>query len=156
MAYVALSHVRTLCGVYLTKFEPDSIIVDPKIVKEINPLRASFQSDLPSHTVLSYRKKRKSMGVCDLADALKKRNNDPSILKHKSWKRELDDDQHKVVPQSKKTNTDTSGSGVLAFTKFIPKEDNVQIVEKSTGAGPSGQHSVRSNFHFYPFNSQWL
>ena len=30
MVYVALTRVRTLFGVYLTKFDPDSIMVDPK------------------------------------------------------------------------------------------------------------------------------
>ena len=44
MAYVALSHVKTLSGVHLTKFEPDSIMVDHQSIKEINRLRGSFRS----------------------------------------------------------------------------------------------------------------
>ena len=43
---------------------------------------------------------------------------------------------------------------MLALTKPVPKKD-VQIVEKSVGAGAGGQCSVWADFRFYPVNSQW-
>ena len=49
--------------------------------------------------------------------------------------------------------TDTSGNCVLALTKPTPIKDNVQIVGKKTGAGPSGQCSLWPNLRFYPVNS---
>ena len=103
--------------------EPDSIMVDPKSVTEINRLRRSFRPDLPAHTFLPYSRKRKLMAICHVADAPKKRKSDPGIVKRKSRKIQLDDDQHKVVPQSKKTEAGTSGSGVLALTiNLFPKK----------------------------------
>ena len=43
MAYVALSRVRTIEGVYLTK----SIMVSDDCLREINRLRSTFREDLP-------------------------------------------------------------------------------------------------------------
>ena len=46
MAYVALSRVRSLSGLYLTAFDPKSIMVSKSCLKEINRLR-QFVQDLP-------------------------------------------------------------------------------------------------------------
>ena len=62
-------------------------------------------------------------------------------MKHKSRKRQLNDKQI-IIPGSKAMKSDMSGNSVLALTKPTPIEDDVQIVEKRPGAGPSGQCSV--------------
>ena len=147
MAYVALSRVRTLCGLYLTKFEPDSVMVDPISVKEINRLRGLFRPDLPSHTVPSNSRKRKLTGIFNMGVEPKKRKDDPNIVKRKGQRRQFDD-KHKVVGACKKMQTATSGTGT-------PTGEDVQIREKSTGDAPIGQCSLWPSFRFYPVNSQW-
>ena len=47
MAYVALSRVRSLSGLYLTAFDPKSIMVSKSCLREINRLRELYRKDLP-------------------------------------------------------------------------------------------------------------
>ncbi len=47
MAYVALSRVRSLSGLYLSAFHPKSIMVSPQCLKEVNRLREIYRTDLP-------------------------------------------------------------------------------------------------------------
>ena len=42
MAYVAMSRVRTLEGLHLTAFDPQSIIVNNSCLEEVNRLRSSL------------------------------------------------------------------------------------------------------------------
>ena len=51
MAYVALSHVRTLAGVHLIAFSPASIMVSTKSLEEINRLRQLYHKNLPVYTL---------------------------------------------------------------------------------------------------------
>ena len=51
MAYVALSRVRSLTGLYLSAFNPQSIMVSAKCLKEVNRLRNSFRNDLPLYDI---------------------------------------------------------------------------------------------------------
>ena len=55
MAYVALSRVRTLNGVHLLAFDPNSITVSRGCLQEINRLRL-FRSDLPAYTLPALKK----------------------------------------------------------------------------------------------------
>ena len=51
MAYVALSRVRSLDGLYLTDFDPASIIVSTDSLEEANRLRSSYRNDLPCYEI---------------------------------------------------------------------------------------------------------
>ena len=66
MAYVALSRVRTLDGVHLTSFTPNSIMVSSDCVSEINRLRSTFRSDLHLHDIPSNSESKKVNGQLPL------------------------------------------------------------------------------------------
>ena len=51
MAYVALSRVRSLNGLYLTNFDPASIIVSSACLQEVNRLHSLFRKDLPCYDI---------------------------------------------------------------------------------------------------------
>ena len=63
IAYVALSRVRTLDGVHLIAFDPDSITVSRESLKEINRLRRLFRSDLPFYALPAITNKRDASSV---------------------------------------------------------------------------------------------
>ena len=51
MAYVALSRVHSLNGVYLTHFDPASIIVSSKCLEKVNRLRSKYRNDLGTYEI---------------------------------------------------------------------------------------------------------
>ncbi len=65
MAYVALSRVRTLEGVYLTALDSKCFMVSVECLKEINRLRSTFKNDLSLYDVPIEKKgtKRQLTGV---------------------------------------------------------------------------------------------
>ena len=73
MAYVALSHVRTLNGLHLLSFDPLSVKVSNPCINKINRMRSKFRSNLPE-IKNSKRKKRKIQvtGVTDSGEPCSK------------------------------------------------------------------------------------
>ena len=65
MAYVALSRVRSLSGLYLSAFSPKSILVSTTCLKEVNRLRQTFRQDLPLYDIPSRASKRTLTGTTD-------------------------------------------------------------------------------------------
>ena len=51
MAYIALSRVCFLSGLYLAAFDPKSILVSHSCLKEVNRLRGTYSNDLPQYSV---------------------------------------------------------------------------------------------------------
>ena len=47
MAYVALSRLKSLAGLHLVAFTPQSVKVNVKCLKEVNRLRQEYRTDLP-------------------------------------------------------------------------------------------------------------
>ena len=56
MAYVAVSRVRSLSGLYLTSFDPSSIKVCNKSLEEANRLQSSFRKDLPLYEAVKQKR----------------------------------------------------------------------------------------------------
>ena len=76
MAYVALSRVRSLTGLYLSAFDPSSIIVSFSCLREVNRLRETFRKDLPLYDLPPQQtkvkaNKRKLIGASDVPKAKK-------------------------------------------------------------------------------------
>ena len=90
MAYVAVSRIRSLDGLYLISFDPASTIVSNDCLKEVNQLRGCFRNDLPLYEIIEQRKppmKRKlDDGVNEIAPLMKK------SCKSKTTKRPLSND----------------------------------------------------------------
>ena len=74
-AYVALSRVRSLSGLYLSTFDPNSLIASPSCTREVNRLREAYRKDLPLYDVPRQTKtratKRKLTGEVDVPKARK-------------------------------------------------------------------------------------
>ena len=63
MAYVALSRVRSISGVYLTAFSPSLIMASRSCVEEVNRLRKDFRLDLPQYKLPAGKTKLKLAGA---------------------------------------------------------------------------------------------
>ena len=72
MAYVALSRVRSLNGLHLTAFDPKSIKVNVKALREINRLRRLYRPDLAQYAIPAASSKRKLSGKCESEPTLTK------------------------------------------------------------------------------------
>ena len=75
MAYVALSRLKSLAGVHLVAFTPQSVKVNVKCLKEVNRLRQEYRTDLPLHdvSVSSAATKRKLRALSDTNEPPAKR-----------------------------------------------------------------------------------
>lgn len=125
IAYVALSRVRSLAGLHLISFDPNSIAVSTECIQEINRLRAAYRSDLPTYTLPTKkgRKRTKLTGCFDEPDAKKiKTINSPSKAKRPN--------PGKASTASKKSKT--------------VDEDGLAIVHEEPG-----------NLKFYTVDEQW-
>ena len=59
MAYVALSRVHSMDGLYLTDFDPSSIMVSNSCLEEINRLRNIYRKDLSLYKITENKKPQK-------------------------------------------------------------------------------------------------
>ena len=75
MAYVALSRLKSLAGVHLVAFTPQSVKVNVKCLKEVNRLRQEYRTDLPLYdvSVSSAATKRKLRALSDTNEPPAKR-----------------------------------------------------------------------------------
>ena len=72
MAYLALSRVRSLAGLYLSSFDPKSIIVSTSCFEEVNRLRGAFRNDLPFYQMPKPNRKHEPTGNNNTVSPAKK------------------------------------------------------------------------------------
>ena len=76
MAYVALSRVCSLDGLYLTDLDPSSTMVSNSCLEEINRLRSICRKDLPQYEITESSsrgtKRRYNIALDDQVPLLKK------------------------------------------------------------------------------------
>ena len=134
MAYVALSRVRSLSGLYLTAFDPKCIKVSLKCLREVNRLRATYRPDLPLYAVPIEPKtgtKRKLTGTTQY-------------------------DQPKV--KRRKGNLDTPSKTVSGKRKR-PRSSKLEDEKPAKKACSGKDYDPRDlqvwPFSFYPVDEQW-
>ena len=138
MAYVALSRVRSIHGLYLTAFDASSIIVSTASLEEANRLRSLYRSDLPCYEIpqTKSRVKRSFSYVLDegidipKAKKTKLSMNVERIAGKKREKKKVEKESAKVV---KKKATDDC------------------IITNAVGVG----RTEYPNFRYYQVNENW-
>ena len=144
MAYVALSRVRSLDGLFLTAFDPQSIRVSVSSLGEVNRLRKTHRPDIPLYEIPHVpRRKRKLTGIDkSVSPSTKKAKPNPisdeevkvEIPHVPKRKGKLTGVNKSVSPSSKKAKpTPTSEKGV---------EDCVITHTDTPAATPLRFHSV--------------
>ena len=118
MAYVALSRVRSLSGLYLTAFDPKSIMVSKSCLKEINRLRELYRKDLPLYILPpapSTATKRKLSGntVPDQPKAKKRIISKPKASTSCAKPPKSDSQLHVTLSPSKECSTKKNLQSVL-------------------------------------------
>ena len=103
MAYVALSRVRSLDGLFLTAFDPHSIRVSVSSLGEVNHLRKAHRPDLPLYTIPKVSKRKRKLTSIDIGVA-------PSTKKSKPNSTSDKDSEDCVI-----THTETPATTPLRF-----------------------------------------
>ena len=155
MAYVALSRVKTLAGLYLVAFNPKCIMVSESSLNELNRLRQAYRSDLPLYSIPVKPKmkiKRKFTGTTHTNHPAAKK---PHVLKAFTKKR-TQPHEATNAPPSKKLKQDAK-----APCKELTK--NSTVLQPSPAAKQSSHlvdndhatHQHQSPFKFHTVDEQW-
>lgn len=142
MAYVALSRVRSLSGVFLSEFDPKSVMVSLRSLKEVNRLREAYRKDLPLYDVSPKPRsltKRKLTGTID-ANAPKRSKNQPNIptIKPKqnatkSSRQKGKKPTHYIVNQTRKAPTSTTTKRKQPSTSNPPPPSKKHCPDPKSG-----------------------
>ena len=143
MAYVALSRVRTLEGLFLTAFDPKSLIVSVCSLKEVNRLRQTYRNDLPLYDIPSpTKRKRKLTGVSEVPSA--KRVSTESVTPGPSVDITLRIKRKSTVVSEVPSAKKVSAESVTPSTSTVQDDDCVITGEAS-----------ESPLKFYPVTIDW-
>ena len=152
MAYVALSRVRTLSGLYLTSFDPKALMVSRCSIKEINRLRKIYRPDLPQYAIPKDcgTRKCKLTGTYDINNVdepqTKKRKclNQPTTVSSKRPLLDIKNVIKDVGNSSKKLCIDNGGSN---------NNNNVDDDVEEIGFNPRGtvSHYKYYKYHHYKY-----
>ena len=137
MAYVTLSRVRSLDGLYLTEFDPASIIVSSSCLEEINRLRTVYRPDLPQYEIPESKNSRKKQKFAFTDDTETPVLKKPCLTKQ-TRKRKIK--QCNDVPTKKTKNAvanDSTGDCVCI------------------GAENNHQRTAWTDLRYYPIDEEW-
>ena len=141
MAYVALSRVRTLEGLFLTAFNPKSLILSVCSLKEVNRLRQTYRNDLPLYDIPSpTKRKRKLTGVSEVPSA--KRVSTESVTVDIKPRIKRKSTAVSEVPSAKKVSAESVTPGPSTSTV----EDDDCVITGEASEGP---------LKFYPVTIGW-
>ena len=139
MAYVALSRVRSLEGLYLTDFDPSSIMVSTSCLEEINRLHSLHRKDLPQYEITESNKRATkrtyNIALDDKAALLKK--------------------PCKMVPPSKplkRKATSTVLKRPAKKAKVSVADDDACLI---TDVENAHQHTEWMDLRYCPVNEEW-
>ena len=135
MAYVALSRVRSLSGLYLAAFDPKSIMVSHSCLKEVNRLRETYRNNLPQYPVpLQTRTgtKRKLTGSTQ--------DDQPKAKKNKKTPKA----PPKPVPRNRKRR---------ASSKL--EDEKPDKKKKKRGSGGHGGEPGQTSWRYHPVDVEW-
>ena len=131
MAYVAMSRVRTLEGLHLTAFDPQSIIVNNSCLEEVNRLRSTFRKDLPLYELPEKKKRPVKRNLLD-EDALAYKTETESKAKRRCY-------VPKSAPSAKKR-------------KVADDDKDCEVVGVHRPAAPRYEWS---DYRYYPVDEAW-
>ena len=175
MAYVAISRVRTLEGLFLTAFDPASIKVDSNCLQEVNRLRSKFRKDLPLYGIPKQKRlpvKRELIDECDMDLAPKKKpRTKVSGVPKKSMKRKLIDKHDADLPHIKRTKIASALNKSTTSNKSMPMTYKKVKSTKSTTRGastkaekdcevvhvhrPTVSRTEWPEYRYYPIDEEW-
>ena len=81
MAYVALSTGRSLDGLFLKAFDPQSISVSSSSLAEVNHLRKKYRSDLPLYQIPSAPRRKRELTGLEKSVAPSSKKDKPTPMK---------------------------------------------------------------------------
>ena len=119
IAYVAISRVRTLAGLHLAAFEPNSIMVSTRCLKEVNRLRQVYRPDLKPYPLPVKPRastKRKLTGNTPCTEPEAKKTRLSRKRKHSGelpCASKLETKKHKRSPPTSKSCPDVSDGTVI-------------------------------------------
>ena len=138
MAYVAISRVRTLKGLHLTAFDPESITVNNSCIKEINRLRSCFKKELPLYDELSVDKKQHKQQMVDFCDEMTPAKKKPKI---------------KIPPKTNKQSGDAWKSiRVPKKAKVTSGDNDCEVVAVQGSVVPRYEWT---DYRYHPVNEDW-
>lgn len=114
MAYMAMSRVRSLSGLHLAAFHPNSIKVSSSSLEEINRLRQQYRKDLPLYSTVVSTKccKRKLTGSFDNGDQPDAKKPKINVAESSKRKRSLSESNADGInndfPNAKKSRNKTT------------------------------------------------
>ena len=177
IAYVALSRVRSLAGLYLITFHSKSITVSTECIQEINRLRAAYRSDLLPYVLPTKKGKKRSKltGCFDGPDTKKPKtintcsSKGPSIEKASTASKKSKTPV--VVDNAKKQNKHSQVTGCCdepkaKEPKTVTKRPSTEKASTCTASKKSKTPAVvedevaivgaePGNLKFHTVNEQW-
>ena len=145
MAYVAISRVRTLKGLYLTAFDPVSIRVDTSCLDEVNRLRSQFRKDLAPYQMPVAKTLPVERSLIDISDTESPLPKKPKVKV--ATKRTLT-----KLLETTTTAMKTKSTGNNTTNTSCSRNNDCAIARVDR---PRVPRSEWPDYRYYPVNVEW-